>query len=118
MGEKMDFADQPGHRPIREGLALLAKAKLLVGHNIIEFDIAAIKKVYPDWTYVGLVRDTIVLARVMWPHIKEQDFRWADKGILPKRLIGNFSLESFGYQLGILKDEYEGGWEKWSPTIL
>ena len=51
----MDFAGQPGHRPIREGLALLAKAKLLVGNNIIEFDIPAIKKVYPDWTYAGLV---------------------------------------------------------------
>ena len=62
-GERLDFADQPGHRPICEGLALLARANLLVGHNIIEFDIPAIKKVYPDWTYVGFVRDTIAPGR-------------------------------------------------------
>jgi DNA polymerase I len=74
-GEQMDFADQPGFRPIVEGIALLSRAKLLVGHNIIDFDIPAIKKVYPNWTYRGLVRDTIVLARLMWPHITDKDFR-------------------------------------------
>lgn len=86
-GEQMDFADQPGHRPIVEGLTLLSRAKLFVGHNIIDFDIPAIKKVYPDWTYVGLVRDTIVLAQLMWGHIKEKDYRLVDKGILAKKLI-------------------------------
>jgi DNA polymerase-1 len=100
-GEQMDFADQPGHRPIRVGIALLFRAKLLVGHNVIDFDIPAITKVYPDWTYVRLVRDIIVLARLMWGHIKEKDL--VNRGILPKKLIGAFSLESWGYRLGILK---------------
>ena len=110
-GEATSYADQPGHRPIREGLARLAEADLLVGHNIIGFDLKAIKKVYREWTYRGLVRDTIVLTRLMWPHIKDSDFKRAEKGNLPKKLIGAHSLESWGYRLGILKDEYDGGWE-------
>ena len=100
-GEQTDFADQPGHRPIVEGLVLLSRAKLLVGHNIIGFDLKAIRKVYPDWTYRGLVRDTIVLTRLMWPHIKDSDFKRAEKGTLPKKLIGAHSLESWGYRLGM-----------------
>jgi hypothetical protein len=40
----MTFGDRPGFRPIREGLALPSRAKLLVGHNIICFDLMAIRK--------------------------------------------------------------------------
>jgi DNA polymerase I len=116
-GEQMSFADQPGHRPLVEGLKLLAEADLLVGHNIIEFDLPAIRKVYRWWSTKALIRDTIVLARLMWPHIGDKDVRLAEKGILPKKLIGAFSLEVFGYRLGVLKDEYDGGWEAWRPRM-
>jgi DNA polymerase-1 len=116
-GEQLSFADQPGHRPISEGLQLLAEAELLVGHNIIGYDLPAIRKLYPKWSTKALIRDTIVLARLFWPHIKPKDYPLAEKGILPKKLIGAYSLEAFGYRLGHLKDEYDGGWEEWSPRM-
>jgi DNA polymerase-1 len=116
-GKAMSFADQPGHLPIKDGLAILAQADLIIGHNVIGFDIPAIQKVYPDWKYRGVVRDTLVLTRLMWPHIKDSDFLRAEKGKLPKKLIGAHKLEAWGYRLGILKDEYDGGWERWSPVM-
>jgi DNA polymerase-1 len=116
-GKVWSLADQPGYTPIREGLALLADADLIVGHNIIGFDIPAIQKVYPGWKTRALVRDTLVLTRLMWPHIKDGDFALAEKGTLPKRLIGQHKLEAWGYRLGILKDEYKGGWDAWSETM-
>ena len=92
--EKFDFADQPGFKSIHYGLEMLERADLLVGHNIIDFDLKAIKKVNPNWRHKALVRDTIVLTRLMWPHIKEGDFIRAKQRKLPKRLIGAHSLES------------------------
>jgi hypothetical protein len=76
----MDFADQPGYRPISEGLKLLAEEDLLVGHNIIDFDLKAIKKVYPEWSTKALIRDTIVLVRLIWPHIKRAGFQEGGEG--------------------------------------
>lgn len=115
--EPFDFADQPGFKPIHYGIEMLERADLIVGHNWIGFDHKAITKVYPNYRPRALVRDTIVLARLMWPHIKDSDFKRAEKGLLPKRLIGAHSLEAWGYRLGILKDEYDGGWEAWNPSM-
>jgi hypothetical protein len=64
---------------------MLSKANL--GHNIIGFDLKAIKKVYPG----ALVRDTLILTRLMGPHIRDSGFGRAAKGKLPKRLIGAHS---------------------------
>ena len=38
------------YRPLAYGLRLLAEAELLVGHNVIRFDVPAIRKLYPKWT--------------------------------------------------------------------
>lgn len=96
---------------------MLSEADLLVGHNIIEFDLPALKKVYPGWETKALVRDTIVLSRLMWPHVKEDDFARAKAGKLPTRLIGSHSLEAYGYRMGEYKGDYKGGWENWSPEM-
>ena len=34
---------------IEAGLNLIAHADVIVGHNILTFDIPAIQKLYPDW---------------------------------------------------------------------
>jgi DNA polymerase-1 len=46
-----DYADQPGYRPIKEGIKRLSEADELIGHNIIKFDLPAIAKVYPTFAY-------------------------------------------------------------------
>lgn len=115
-GEVFDYADQPGKRPVMDGVMQLRSASLLVGHNIIGFDLPALEKVY-SFKHDALVRDTLVLTRLMWPHIKDSDYKRAETGKLPKNLIGAHKLEAWGYRLGILKDEYKGGWEAWNEEM-
>ena len=115
--EPQGFANQQGHRPITEALAILANADVLVGHHIIGFDIPAIEKVFPHWRHKALVRDTLVLTRLMWPHVKDGDFDHFRNGRLPAKLIGTHKLEAWGYRMGVLKDEYKGGWEAWNEDM-
>lgn len=60
---------------IKDGLALLGQADEIIGHNIIKFDIPAIQKVYPFWTVPRQkVTDTLILSRLIWPEIRDNDF--------------------------------------------
>lgn len=112
-GEIFDYRPEE----VCKGLDKLAQASLLVGHNIIGFDIPAIQKVRPEWKHNALVRDSFVCARLFWPHIAEDDFAKYKTAKLPGQLIGTHKLEAWGYRLGILKDEYKGGWEAWNETM-
>lgn len=116
--EALSFADQPGHRPIEEGLEILSKAEKIFAHNGIAHDIPALQKVYPGWTYSGYVFDTLVAARTRWAHIKELDFPLFRRGKIPGELIGTHKLEAWGYRLGFYK-KHTGitDWSKWTPEI-
>lgn len=119
-GDAIGYADQPGYRPVAEALDRLAEADTIVGHNIIGFDIPAIQKLRPDWKPRGRVRDTLVMARVVWPKDKliERDYALKAGGApLPGNLIGAFSLEAFGYRLGEYKGDFKGPWEVWTPEM-
>lgn len=102
---------------IENGLKHLMDADMIVGHNIIKFDIPAIQKIYPWFKPKGIVRDTLVMARLLNPEIAKSDAGLAQKGILPRNMIGRYSLESFGYRLGEYKGDYKGGWEHWSQEM-
>lgn len=111
---------------IADGLQFLAQADVIAGHNIIGFDLPAIWKIYPEWGPrfrpggPGVVRDTIVMARLVWPseRIRDMDFTRVGRGVqFPKQLIGRFSLEAFGYRLGEYKGDYKGGWDSWSQEM-
>lgn len=99
------------------GLKLLMDADMIVGHNIIKFDIPAIQKIYPWFTPKGIARDTLVMARLLNPEIAKSDLGLVQKGILPRNMVGRYSLESFGYRLGEYKGDYKGGWELWSQEM-
>lgn len=94
---------------ILDGTRMLESADLIVGHNIIEFDIPALQKVYPEFKPRGLVRDTLVLSRLIKADSqshKDSDWGLANKGKMPKKLVGRHSLESWGYRLGNWKGDY------------
>lgn len=55
-----------GDREIRIGLDKLYLADKIVGHNIITYDIPAIKKLYPQWDYNSL-DDTFLLSCILHP---------------------------------------------------
>ena len=90
---------------IKRGLSFIAGAEELIGHNIIDYDLRLLKKLY-DFDYKGKVVDTLVYARTIWPHIKEIDFNQYKKGKIPQKLIGSHSLRAWGHRLGELKGDF------------
>ncbi len=103
----LSCADQPGYTPIRDGLWILAHAQKAYGHNIIGFDLPALKRVYPQWTYKGQMIDTYTVACMRWAHQKDADFSAAKLGKFPVRLAGSHTLEAWGHRLGNNKGEYK-----------
>lgn len=92
---------------IEEGLAILAAAERIYGHNLVTFDMPAIKKVYPNFTTKAELRDTYLIAQMRWAHIKPQDFEKAKKGLFPANLAGLHTLEAWGHRLGCPKVDYK-----------
>lgn len=115
--ELISCADRPGYLPISHGLQLLADADEIIGHNIVGFDLPALKKLYPKWKTRAVVTDTLLVARVVWPDVKQSDFEKAKKGLFPSNLIGRYSLEAFGHRLGLHKGDFKGPWEVWTPAM-
>lgn len=99
---------------IQDGLKRLEQADCIIGHNIIKFDLPALKKVY-DFNYKGKLRDTLVLTRLIWSDIKERDFQTKD---FPTKLIGRHSLQAWGVRLGNTKGDYTGSWEQFNDEML
>ena len=89
---------------IEKGYKLLQKADKLIGHNIIGYDIPAVKKVAGIDLSDKKIVDTLVLSRLFKPTRE-----------------GGHGLESWGYRLGFKKGNYgqsEGAWEAYSPEML
>lgn len=88
---------------IREGIEEMKKADRLVGHNIIDYDLRVLERLY-GFTYEGEIFDTLVAARTVWPHVKEIDFK---QKRIPPRLYGSHSLKAWGLRLRELKTEFD-----------
>lgn len=101
---------------IGKGLYILSGANLLVGHNILKFDLPVIKKLYPQYELNGEVLDTLICSRLIWTNRKELDFKLKE---LPFKLAGRHSLESWGYRLGLRKGDYakENDFSEWTPEM-
>ena len=112
------------HEPdeIMEALYQLEFAPVIVGHNIIGFDIPALQKVYPGFKPKGKVYDTLNASRLIWPELKNDDFnrlRSKKHQDFPKKFIGLHGLEAWGYRLGVYKGEFgkTTDWSEWSPEM-
>ena len=100
-----------------KGLRILENAEEIVGHNIIGYDIPAIKIVHPTWAPRGKVTDTLVLSRLIHADLMGED-AVADREDMPKRLWGSHSLKAWGLRIGNFKDDYDGGWDSFSEVML
>jgi len=109
----------PNNDTIAHGVRCLHNADEIIGHNIIGFDITAIQKIFPKFNPKGSIIDTYVWSACVFPNIKDWDYKLYRKGILPASLIGKYSLESWGYRLGILKGEFakQTNWAEWTPEM-
>ena len=103
---------------ITTGLSFLEVADILVGHNIIGFDIPIIKRIYPWFNPTGIIIDTLILSRLYHPNLYDIDknSNWPH---MPLQLYGRHSLEAYGYRL----NEYKGNfakttdWKNWSQEM-
>jgi DNA polymerase I-like protein with 3'-5' exonuclease and polymerase domains len=126
-GEIHSCADQEGYTPISRGLDLIGAAKQLVGHNTINFDYRALKKVYPGLSMRSDCDtvDTLILSRVLWPELEpvdDQKFSHIDK-----KYKGRHSLAAWGERLGVSKIKFkettkkdpdvDNVWDKWTQEM-
>ena len=131
----MVIIDQDGniskYRPheVQEGakrlLDALAGGDFICGHNVINYDIPVLEKLYPDFVvdrkYRPQVIDTLVIARLIYGNIKDSDAGRLKVGTLPRNLYGKQSLKAWGYRLGNLKGTYaeqEDAWEQFNEEML
>lgn len=112
---------RPGEAPeiveTEEALKMLSLADVIVGHNILNFDIPAIKRLYPDWDISQCcVRDTLVMSRMLWPDVQNEDWTIPE---FPRNLIGRHSLKAWGVRLGILKGSFgeTQNWDEFTPEM-
>jgi DNA polymerase I len=113
------YNDQGPHESIVTGINVLAEADLLVGHNIISYDIEVIHELYPwfDAKEIELC-DTLILSRQFFPHILGLDYKVRKQG-MPLKLYGRHSLESWGWRLDYHKGDYKdhADWTAWSQEM-
>jgi len=106
-GEIVDYVNTPDENDLEDGVKLLMDADLLVGHNILDFDIPAVQLIFPWFQPQARIIDTLVMSRMCFADVKEKDFRMAAKGDLEGRLIGLQGLEAWGQRLGKHKGDYK-----------
>ncbi len=88
---------------IEDGLKLLYKATVIVGHNIQGFDIPALEKVY-NFKLNAEIYDTLLVSRLIYTNLLDNDYKHKE---LPPKLYGRHSLEAWGYRLGLRKGDYQ-----------
>jgi DNA polymerase-1 len=117
-GQVFRFNDTGSAESITTGVNLLAEADLLVGHNIVGFDIPVIQSIYPFFQVKDQVLDTLIMSRMFFPEILHRDFRKKPIG-MPTKLFGRHSLEAWGYRLGDYKGEFgkTTDWSDWSQDM-
>lgn len=90
-----------GPDKIEEGIAFLKSADVLIGHNILGFDIPVINNLYGINLKTCLIKDTLVMSRLFNP-VREN----------------GHSLKTWGYIVGFPKNEQPEDWDSFSQDML
>lgn len=124
-GNSWTFRKNKKEDTIKQGLKILSSGQTLVGHNILQFDIKALEKVYPSWTFMGNIRDTLPMCRMLFADVKDRDFRLWNAGKLEGKFIGAHTLDAWGARVGLYKGDYKKAmeeqgidpWATWNPEM-
>lgn len=109
----VDTGEYTGYRPdqVDEACERLSEADVIIGHNIQRHDVPLLKKLHPR-TFQRkpgqIIKDTMIIARVMYPNIKSTDEALIQSGKMPagKKYKGKHNLGAWGYRLGDPKGDY------------
>ena len=113
------FNDQPDEtQSIRNGIHKIMEADTIAGHNIINYDLAVLRKLSPEFNTDAECVDTLILSRLYHPNMMAIDLKrkWTH---MPLQLYGRHSLEAYGYRLGEYKGEFgkTSDWQEWSQEM-
>ena len=90
-----------GPTRIKEGIKYLESADVLIGHNILGFDIPVIEKLYDVKLKHKIIKDTLVMSRLFNP-IREN----------------GHSLKTWGYIIGMPKAQQPEDWDSFNNDML
>jgi DNA polymerase I-like protein with 3'-5' exonuclease and polymerase domains len=107
--------DEPKSVTPDEFKKLAWDADVLIGHNIMAFDIPALRQLIGFIPKVQ-IKDTLVMSRLCFPDLRNDEFRLINDGF-PKELVGSHSLRAWGHRLGLLKGEAPS-FDSWSPEMV
>jgi len=118
------YAEDPKDLPMGSSYSIttavqwISMADVVVGHNIIGFDLPLIKRLYPFFEYPPVIVDTLLLSRLYHPNLLDIDkkHKWKD---MPTKLYGSHSLEAYGHRLGEYKGDFgkTTDWSNWSQEM-
>ena len=98
-----------------DALFLMKNFSEIIGHNILNFDLPALKKILdyePEHTQI--IRDTLVWSKLVYPNRGQRD---ADNKAIDKDQYGRHSLKSWGQRLNFPKNDFDE-FEEFSQEML
>jgi DNA polymerase-1 len=125
-----------GPDQLEEAWDILSKADMLIGHNIIGYDLPAIDKVCKRQFRRAYIYDTLVASKFFRTRLKYEDMNDIADGKYDhledgfkvynsfkkqkESAIGRHSLEAWGIRLGYSKGEFskDADWTKYTPEML
>jgi DNA polymerase-1 len=83
---------------IADAVAHLAAADVLIGHNIIFYDVPVLQKLHSFVSKARII-DTLICTRLIWPKEVLYDLDTEQYPQVPKKNRGSASLKSWGWRL-------------------
>jgi hypothetical protein len=86
----------------------LVNADVLIGQNILFYDIPVLQKLFPDTAkFRGRIIDTLICTQLIWPKEVLYDLDTEQYPEVPKNLKGRAGLKAWGYRLSNYKIEFK-----------
>jgi len=95
-----------GPEDITKALEHLLSADVLIGHNIMFYDIPLLSKLH-NIIFNCKVIDTLVCTRLIWPKETLLELDYSAMRHVPPRLKGSASLKAWGYRLADNKIDFK-----------
>ena len=95
---------------IDAALAHLATGDVLIGHNVIFYDIPVLQKLH-SFNRKARIIDTLICTRLIWPKEKLYDLDLQLYPEVPKKYRGLAGLKAWGYRLADNKIEFKDFFE-------
>lgn len=112
-----------GPDSLAEAVGYLSSADILIAHFGLGYDFPALAKVLNFTVPEAKQLDTVVIARVKHPNVKETDSKWNETRLARGEptmgtLFGSHSIEAWGLRLGCPKLHTDiTDWSQWTPQI-